>query len=133
MEVSLIIKGEKPSIEGLGELSNYGKVKEYHKGQRISKVIPEFEEEVFIFSQNLTNNYEDGICDFLNIINEKIKPKNLSEDKNNIKIRLYIQTFEAQLKIDISHRIINLLNKSNLDFEISIFSWGEVAENHSRI
>lgn len=128
MEISLIIKGEKISIERLGELSNYGKVKEYHKGQRISKVIPEFEEEVFIFSQSLTNNYENGICEFLNIINEKIPPINLLEDKNNFKIRLYIQTFEAQLKIDISHRIINLLNQSNIDFEISILSWGEVEE-----
>lgn len=127
MEISLIIKGGKISIERLGELSNYGKVKEYHKGQRISKVIPEFEEEVFIFSQSLTNNYENGICEFLNIINEKI-PINLLEDKNNFKIRLYIQTFEAQLKIDISHRIINLLNQSNIDFEISILSWGEVEE-----
>lgn len=126
-EISLIIRGKDININE-DIFSERFKKREYCRGEVISKVIPPLEEDVYIVTYKLNNDYEDGMCEFLKTINE-IDCNSLIEKGNELKIRLYIQTFEGQLKIDIPHKIIELLNEIKLDFEISVLSWGEVEEN----
>lgn len=52
----------------------------------------------------------------------------LHDSDNNVELRLYLQSFEAQINLSFSSHLLSLLNDLEIDLQISILSWGEVAE-----
>jgi hypothetical protein len=106
-------------------LSLYGKVVLRHKGDIISKVCPPLDHDYFCFEYQLKESIEESLCSFQKIINET---ELYSRYKNKLKLRIYIQSLEAQMYLFLSRNAVRILNDLNLDIEISILSWGEVKD-----
>lgn len=125
---SLIINGEELDYEYIDKLLPIKPVEIGRKGERIEK-----------WSKILRNNdtwqysfeFEDSSPE---IVIEKLL-KEIELYKNNVDelskkyevyIRLYIQDDEAQIYFLISKEILKKISELNIDFGISILSWGEV-------
>lgn len=127
-KISLVIKSEHIIIDKLKHLEKYGNIKLYKKGQKISEAIPILEKDIFKFSKDLGENIENCICEFLDILISKLNIEYLHDSNNDVELRLYFQSFEAQINFSFSPRIVKLLNKLEIDLQIDILSWGEVLE-----
>ena len=119
--ISLIIKGTINKVEELDILKKYGKVMFCKKGNHISRLTFPLEQDFFKFTYTLKENYENDLKKFADII----KGLDLHEYKNcDLKLRIYIQSFNAQIMLLLSKNMIEVLHNLGLDVEISILSWG---------
>lgn len=59
-----------------------------------------------------------------------IKNINLKKyEKCDVRLRIYVQSFDAFILITLSKEMITMLQELGLDVEISILSWGEVTDD----
>lgn len=121
--ISLVVKGEitEDDFQDLRFLSKFGKISFRRKGERISRVVPPLDMNVFTFTFDLCE--KSDVLDFLSIIN------GLSLDKlkmnNDVRLRLYLQSNSAQIYFMFSKSVIQDVANLNIDMEISVLSWGE--------
>lgn len=98
------------------------------KGEVISKVVGESEEDVYIYSKkyNSVITIDDNINDFLTeIIIKKDELHNLSK-QNNISLRIYLQSSQSQISFSIKTELLQKINELRVPIEFSIISWGEI-------
>lgn len=124
---SLIINGEELDYEYIDKLLPIKPVEIGRKGERIEK-----------WSKILRNNdtwqysfeFKDSSPEIVieKLLNEiELYKDNVDElsKKYEVYIRLYIQDDEAQIYFLISKEILKKISELNIDFGISILSWGE--------
>lgn len=124
--ISLIISGTINEVKKLDILKKYGRVIFCQKGTHISRLASPLEQDFFKFTYTFKENYERDLKKFVNAI----KSVDLREYKNcDLKLRIYIQSFDAQIILLLSKNMIDVLHNLGLDVEISILSWGEVKDD----
>lgn len=126
--ISLIIRDKNMDTNPLIKLLELENVKFYNKGEKISRVIPAFEEDVLIYTFEIEEDIDNAISDFVSKIKECMDYDKIIQKYEEVKIRLYIQTMEAQAQIVLSHKSMMLLESLKVKFEISLFSWGGVID-----
>ncbi len=120
--ISLIISGDDIRKEDFDFLKEYGKTKFCKKGEKVSSVIPSLKQDRFIFSYSLKNNEEKSLETFCQICQK------INRDNYDYRIRIFIQSFEAQIEFILSNKMLKILSELDVDVEFSILSWGEVYE-----
>lgn len=125
-KISLIIQGSTIDINELCFLENYGEIKLYKKGECISCVTPPLESDCFKFTYKFKENLDKSVEEFYEII-KSINLKKFKE--SDLKLRFYIQSYDAQIMFSLSNKSINMLSELGINIEFSILSWGEVCND----
>lgn len=124
--ISLIINGTINDVKKLNILKKYGRVMFCQKGTHISRLVSPLEQDFFKFTYTFKENYEKDLKEFADII----KNINLQEyTKYDLRLRIYIQSFDAQIFLLLSKEMIQVFYDIGLDVEVSILSWGEVNDD----
>lgn len=108
--------------ERLAFMNKYGKTSFHRKGDIISRAVPPAEQDTFCFEYSLLDDPEQRLTDFSNII----KMIDLSSfGKNTYYLRIFLQSYHAQMSCSFSKKMIKILEGLNMELYISILSWGE--------
>ena len=124
---SLIIRGDL-DFKKLNEELKFNAPEIAKKGEMLSRVVGECQEDVYIYSKK----YEDdkSADEYLyNFLTEIYAVKDIIRDlaeKHNISLRLYIQSSQAQISFSMKNKLLPMLAEMNLPIDFSIFSWGGV-------
>ena len=98
------------------------------KGDIISKVVGESQEDVYIYSKKYENieKMNENLDEFLTgILTVKDEICNLSQ-KNDISLRIYTQSSQSQISFLFTKEILLKLKELNIPVDFSILSWGEI-------
>lgn len=126
-EYSFIMRGDL-DFEYINNTLRFESPKMIKKGEVISKVVGESREDVYIYSKNYENieTVNENFGDFLTeILTAKDEIYNLSQ-QNNISLRIYIQSSQAQISFAFKKEILAKLEELKLPVDFSIISWGEI-------
>ena len=126
LHISLIIATPK-EIEEITDFLGVEPTDFTRKGQTRSKVIPKASENHWFFTKKHRNLKEIGctISDFFNEFSDLPKKVSALGGDTKASIRLSVISDYAQIGFCLSPQDLELLNKTNIPFEISILSWGE--------
>ena len=98
------------------------------KGDIISKVVGESQEDVYIYSKKYENiekmneNLDDFLTEILTVKNEIC---NLYQN-NDISLRIYTQSSQSQISFLFTKENLLKLKELNIPVDFSILSWGEI-------
>ena len=127
VEYSLIIRGDLD----FGYINNtlcFKSPKMIKKGDIISKVVGESQEDVYIYSKKYENiekmneNLDDFLTEILTVKNEIC---NLYQN-NDISLRIYTQSSQSQISFLFTKENLLKLKELNIPVDFSILSWGEI-------
>ena len=127
VEYSLIIRGDLD----FGYINNTlccKSPKMIKKGDIISKVVGESQEDVYIYSKKYENieKMNENLDDFLTeILTVKDEICNLSQN-NDISLRIYTQSSQSQISFLFTKENLLKLKELNIPVDFSILSWGEI-------
>ena len=126
VQYTLQIKCKNLEVNTVSETLNLNSPVIIKKGEIISKALGTCEEDIYMYEKKFS---QFSIEDFENFLDEIVGHSEILKKystKDEVKIRIFIQSSQAQIFFEFYEKQINLLNKLSLPIEFSILSWGEV-------
>lgn len=128
---SLIIRGDKLNIEEIEENLQIKPSRLVRKGEVISKIIGESQQDIWIYEKKNDDN-EMPLNSLKSILSSISSSKGYLHNLANyaeLTIKCYVQSEYAQISFKISPSVLKKLASMNIEFEVSILSWGGVESN----
>lgn len=121
--IALIIKGHGINVDELDKQLNMKHASYKQEGNDISKVLPSLESDIVKYAEEVDDiSLDDKIHFFCKKISNNLK---LIKKKYSCKLRIYLQSSEAQMYWKLSEKTILAIHECNVECEFSILSWGE--------